>query len=63
MDYVGEEEDSPFRADVHDGLSLDPFGELVDDHQQMGVSTRCPLERTHEIEAPYCEWPSDGDHL
>jgi len=63
VDYVGEEEESLFRADVCDGSSLDPFGELVDGYQQMGISTRCPLERTNEIEAQYCEWPSDGDHL
>jgi hypothetical protein len=55
MDYVGEEEDSLFGVDVRDWSSLDSFGELVDGHQQMGVSTRCLLERTHEIEAPYCE--------
>jgi len=62
VDDVGEEEDSLFRVNICDGLSLDPFGELVDGYQQMCVSTCCPLERTHEIEAPYCEWPSDGDH-
>jgi len=43
MDYVGEEEDSLLGVDVCDGLSLDPFGQLVDGHQQMGVPTRCPL--------------------
>jgi len=63
VDDVGEEEDSLFEVDVCDGSSLDPFGEFVDDYQQMGVSTRCPLDRTHEIKATYCEWPSDGDHL
>ena len=51
------------RADVCDGSSLDAFGEFVDGHQQMGVPTCCPLERTHEVKAPYREWPSDGDHL
>jgi len=38
VDDVGEEEDSLLRADVRDGSSLDPFGEFVDDHQQMSVS-------------------------
>ena len=37
VDDVGEEEDGLLRADVRDGSSLDPFGEFVDGHQQMGV--------------------------
>jgi len=49
--------------DVGDGSSFDPLRELVDGHQQVCVPTCCPLERTYEVEAPYCEWPSDGDHL
>jgi len=40
VDYVSEEEDCLFGADVCDGSSLDPFGELVDGYQQMGVSSR-----------------------
>jgi hypothetical protein len=39
MDDVGEEEDGLLGADVGDGSSLDPFGELVNGHQQMGVSS------------------------
>jgi hypothetical protein len=37
MDDVGEEKDGLLGADVGDGSSLDPFGELVDSHQQMGI--------------------------
>jgi hypothetical protein len=37
MDDVGEEKDGLLGADVGDGSSLDPFGELVDGHQQMGI--------------------------
>jgi hypothetical protein len=37
MDDVGEEKDGLLGADVGDGSSLDPFGELVNGHQQMGV--------------------------
>ena len=29
----------------------------------MGITTYRPLERTHEVEAPYHERPSDGNHL
>jgi len=32
VDDVGEEKDGLFRADVGDGSSLDPFGELVYSH-------------------------------
>jgi len=32
VDDVGEEKDGMFEADVGDGSSLDPFGELVDSH-------------------------------
>jgi len=39
VDDVGEENDGLVRADVRDGSSLDPFGEFVDGHQQMGVSS------------------------
>ena len=38
VDYVGEEEDSLLKEDVCDGSSLDPLGELVDGHQQVGIS-------------------------
>ena len=37
VDDVGEEKDSLLGADVGDGSSLDPFGEFVDGHQQIGV--------------------------
>jgi hypothetical protein len=50
-------------ANVCDGSSLDPLGELVDGHQQVGVSSRRPLEGTHKVEAPHRKRPSDGDHL
>ena len=63
VDYVGEEEDSLLGANVCDGSSLDPLGELVDGHQQMGVPSCCLLESAHEVEAPHRKWPSDGDHL
>jgi len=37
VDDVGEEKDGLLGMDVGDGSSLDPFGELVDGYQQMGV--------------------------
>jgi len=37
VDDVGEEKDGLLGTDVGDGSSLDPFGELVDSYQQMGV--------------------------
>jgi len=41
VDDVSEEKAGLLRADVRDGSSLDPFGEFVDGHQQMGVSSCC----------------------
>jgi len=41
VDDVGEEKDGLLGADVRDGSSLDPFGEFVDSHQEMGVSSCC----------------------
>jgi len=38
VDDVGEEKDGLLGADVGDGSSLNPFGEFVDGHQQVGVS-------------------------
>ena len=32
VDDLGEEKDGLLGADVHDGSSLDPFGEFVDGH-------------------------------
>jgi len=43
VDDVGEEKDGLLGANVRDGSSLDPFGEFVDGHQQMGVSPYCLL--------------------
>jgi len=43
VDDVGEEKDGLLGADVGDGSSLDPFGELVDGHQQVGVPPFCLL--------------------
>jgi len=43
VDDVSEEEDGLLRVDVRDGSSFDPFGEFVDGHQQMGVSSYCFL--------------------
>jgi len=43
VDDVGEENDGLLGADVGDGSSLDPFGELVDGHQQVSVPPFCLL--------------------
>ena len=61
--YVGEEEDGLLGANVCDGSSLDPFRELIDGHHQMGIFVCRHLEGAHEVEAPYRERASDGNHL
>jgi len=40
VDDVGEEKDGLLGADIRDGSSLDPFGEFIDGHRQMGASSR-----------------------
>jgi hypothetical protein len=47
MDDVGEEKDNLLGADIGDGSSLDPFGELVNGHQQMGVPSFRLLQRSY----------------
>jgi len=63
VDDVGEEKDGLLGVDVHDGSSLDPLGEFVNGHQQMGVASCRLLERPYEVETPHREWPHDGDRL
>ena len=63
VDDVGEEKDGLLRADVSDGLSLNPFGEFVNGYQQMGVSSCRFLERPHEVKTPHREWSRDRDDL
>ena len=43
VDDVGEEKDGLLGADVGDGSSLNPFGELVHGHQQVSVPPFCLL--------------------
>src|SRR6185312_15514930 len=62
-DDVGEELDCLLGFDLADGSSLDPFGELVDRHQQVGEAPGCPLQRTDEVQPPLGERPRDGDGL
>jgi len=63
VDDVREEKDGLLGVDVHDGSSLDPFGEFIDGHQQMCVPSCRFLERPYEVETPHREWPRDRDHL
>jgi len=39
VDNISEEKDGLLGADIFYGSSLDPFGEFVDGHQQMGISS------------------------
>jgi hypothetical protein len=57
---VGEECYGLLVEDLHDGSSLNPLVELVDDHEQMHEAPRCLLERPHHVEVPHSKWPCDG---
>jgi hypothetical protein len=60
---VGEEGYHLLRADVDDGSSLDPLGELVDRYEEMSEAPGCLSEWTHHVEVPDGERPRDGDGL
>ena len=60
---VKEEFDRLFRADVGDGLSLYPLGELVDRYEQVSEATWALFEGPYHVEAPDHEQPGDGDGL
>jgi hypothetical protein len=44
-------------------LSLDPLGELVDRHEEMGEALGRLSERAHHVGVPHSERPPDGDGL
>ena len=49
--------------DLADGSSLDPLGEFVDCHQQVGEAPGRLLQRTDEVQSPHGKRPRDGDGL
>jgi hypothetical protein len=63
LDDVDEERYDLLRADVDDGSSLDPLGELVDRHEKMCEAPGRLSERPHHVEVPHGERPCDGDSL
>jgi hypothetical protein len=60
---VGEEGHRLLRANVDDGSSLDPLGELVDCHEEVSEAPGRLLERSHHVEVPHGKRPCDGDGL
>ena len=62
-DNVSKEHNSLLGSNLADGSSLDPLGEFVDCHQQVGVAPGRLLQRANEVQSPYCKWPRDGDGL
>jgi hypothetical protein len=57
MQDVGDEVNHPVRSELGDWFELDPFGELVDSHQNMSkTSWRC-YEGPNHVEAPASERP------
>ena len=45
-----------------DGLRFNPFGELVNRHQQVGLLVLRMLKGSNHIKPPSSKWPSDGNH-
>ena len=52
VDDVEEEFDRLFRANVVDGLSLYPLGELVDRYEQLSEAARALFEGSYHVETP-----------
>jgi hypothetical protein len=50
-------------VDVDDGSSLDPFGELVDHHEQVSEAPWCVSEQPHHVVVLDGKRPRDGDGL
>ena len=63
MDDVEEEQHGLLGLDHRDRPSLYPLCKLVYGDKQVGVSSGCLLERSHQIEPLDHEGPCDGDHL
>ena len=63
VDDVREEQHRLLGFDLIDRASLNPFGELIDCYQQMGVAPRGLLQRPNHVEPPYGERPYDRDGL
>jgi hypothetical protein len=63
MNAIREECDRLLRSNVPKGPDLDPLEEFVDGDHQVREGPRCLLQRTDEIQSPYCEWPHYWDHL
>src|SRR6185437_10558807 len=62
-DNISGKQHGLFGLDLADGPSLDPLGELVDCHQQVGVAPGRLLQRADKVQSPHGERPSDGDGL
>ena len=62
-DNVSKEQNSLLGSDLADESSLDPFGEFVDCHQQVGVAPGRLLQRADEVQPPHGKRPRDGDGL
>jgi hypothetical protein len=60
---VGEELHHLLEANIDDGSSLDPLGELVDRHEELSEAPGRLSERSHHVEVPHGERPRDGDGL
>ena len=62
-DDISEEQHRLLGFDLIDRASLNPFGELIDCYQQMGVAPRGLLQRPNHVEPPHGKRPCNGDGL
>jgi hypothetical protein len=57
MQDVGDEVNHPVRSELGDWFELDPFGELVDSHQNVSKTSWRRCEGPDHVEAPASERP------
>src|SRR5215216_984237 len=50
------------RITLANRISLNPFSELVNSHQQVGLFILGSFERPNHIQPPDCKWPSNRNH-
>ena len=59
-DNVSKEQNGLLGSNLADGSSLDPLGEFVDCHQQVGEAPGRLLQRADEVQSPHGKRPRDG---
>jgi hypothetical protein len=63
VDVVAEENSGFRRFEFSNWCGLDPFGEFIHRHEEVGVTPERLFERLDQVQSPYHKWPRDMDGL